>query len=104
VAARVVPQQPEHVVHGHGQLFRQHPLGIIGLTSGGDLGFPDEACYGAAKAAQVNYTMSAALELELARLGSAWRTSSPISLLTPPPDHGQRDHSSVTSRGAVTAA
>jgi 3-oxoacyl-[acyl-carrier protein] reductase len=36
---------------------------IIGLTSGGDLGFPDEVSYGAAKAAQVNYTMSAALEL-----------------------------------------
>jgi 3-oxoacyl-[acyl-carrier protein] reductase len=36
---------------------------IIGLTSGGDLGFPQEVSYGAAKAAQVNYTMSAALEL-----------------------------------------
>jgi 3-oxoacyl-[acyl-carrier protein] reductase len=36
---------------------------IIGLTSGGDLGFPAEVSYGAAKAAQVNYTMSAALEL-----------------------------------------
>jgi 3-oxoacyl-[acyl-carrier protein] reductase len=36
---------------------------IIGLTSGGDLGFPTEVSYGAAKAAQVNYTMSAALEL-----------------------------------------
>ncbi|HEY6294908.1 MAG TPA: SDR family oxidoreductase, partial [Streptosporangiaceae bacterium] len=39
---------------------------IIGLTSGGDLGFPDEVSYGAAKAAkaaQVNYTMSAAAEL-----------------------------------------
>jgi 3-oxoacyl-[acyl-carrier protein] reductase len=36
---------------------------IIGLTSGGDLGFPEEVTYGAAKAAQVNYTMSAALEL-----------------------------------------
>jgi 3-oxoacyl-[acyl-carrier protein] reductase len=35
----------------------------IGLTSGGDLGFPEEVSYGAAKAAQVNYTMSAALEL-----------------------------------------
>jgi 3-oxoacyl-[acyl-carrier protein] reductase len=40
---------------------------IIGLTSGGDLGFPEEVSYGAAKAAQVNYTMSAALEL--ARFG-----------------------------------
>jgi 3-oxoacyl-[acyl-carrier protein] reductase len=36
---------------------------IIGLTSGGELGFPGEVSYGAAKAAQVNYTMSAALEL-----------------------------------------
>jgi 3-oxoacyl-[acyl-carrier protein] reductase len=36
---------------------------IIGLTSGGDLGFPTEVSHGAAKAAQVNYTMSAALEL-----------------------------------------
>ena len=36
---------------------------IIGLTSGGDLGFPSEVSYGAAKAAQANYTMSAAIEL-----------------------------------------
>lgn len=36
---------------------------IIGLTSGGDLGFPEEVSYGAAKAAQTNYTISAALEL-----------------------------------------
>jgi 3-oxoacyl-[acyl-carrier protein] reductase len=36
---------------------------LIGLTSGGPLGFPGEVSYGAAKAAQVNYTMSAALEL-----------------------------------------
>ncbi len=36
---------------------------IIGLTSGGDLGFPQEVSYGAAKAAQTNYTMSAAFEL-----------------------------------------
>jgi 3-oxoacyl-[acyl-carrier protein] reductase len=36
---------------------------IIGLTSGGDLGFPEEVSYGAAKAAQNNYTMSAAVEL-----------------------------------------
>ena len=33
---------------------------IIGLTSGGELGFPEEVSYGAAKAAQENYTMSAA--------------------------------------------
>jgi 3-oxoacyl-[acyl-carrier protein] reductase len=36
---------------------------IIGLTSSGDLGFPQEVTYGAAKAAQVSYTMSAAAEL-----------------------------------------
>ncbi len=36
---------------------------IIGLTSGGALGFPGEVSYGAAKAAQENYTMSAAVEL-----------------------------------------
>jgi 3-oxoacyl-[acyl-carrier protein] reductase len=36
---------------------------IVGLTSGSDLGFPEEVSYGAAKAAQVNYTMSAAVEL-----------------------------------------
>jgi len=36
---------------------------LIGLTSGGDLGFPEEVSYGAAKAAQQNYTMSASLEL-----------------------------------------
>jgi 3-oxoacyl-[acyl-carrier protein] reductase len=36
---------------------------IIGLTSGGSMGFPDEVSYGAAKAALVNYAMSAALEL-----------------------------------------
>jgi 3-oxoacyl-[acyl-carrier protein] reductase len=36
---------------------------VIGLTSGDGLGFPEEVTYGAAKAAQVNYTMSAALEL-----------------------------------------
>jgi 3-oxoacyl-[acyl-carrier protein] reductase len=36
---------------------------IIGLTSGGPMGFPEEVSYGAAKAALVNYAMSAALEL-----------------------------------------
>ena len=36
---------------------------IIGLTSGGALGFPTEVSYGAAKAALENYTMSAAFEL-----------------------------------------
>jgi 3-oxoacyl-[acyl-carrier protein] reductase len=36
---------------------------IIGLTSGGADGFPEEVSYGAAKAAQVNFTLSAAAEL-----------------------------------------
>jgi 3-oxoacyl-[acyl-carrier protein] reductase len=36
---------------------------IIGLTSGGALGFPEEVSYGAAKAALESYAMSAALEL-----------------------------------------
>lgn len=36
---------------------------IVGLTSGGGLGFPEEVSYGAAKAAQSDYTMSAAVEL-----------------------------------------
>jgi 3-oxoacyl-[acyl-carrier protein] reductase len=36
---------------------------IIGMTSGGALGFPQEVSYGAAKAAQENYTMSASVEL-----------------------------------------
>ena len=36
---------------------------IVGLTSGGELGFPQEVSYGAAKAAQENYTMSASVEL-----------------------------------------
>ena len=35
---------------------------IVGLTSGGELGFPEEVSYGAAKAARENYTMSAAVE------------------------------------------
>jgi 3-oxoacyl-[acyl-carrier protein] reductase len=36
---------------------------IVGLTSGGPLGFPQEVSYGAAKAGLVNYAMSAAFEL-----------------------------------------
>jgi len=40
---------------------------IVGLTSGGPMGFPQEVSYGAAKAALENYTMSAATEL--ARFG-----------------------------------
>jgi 3-oxoacyl-[acyl-carrier protein] reductase len=36
---------------------------IVGLTSGGAIGFPEEVSYGAAKAALESYAMSAALEL-----------------------------------------
>lgn len=36
---------------------------ILGLTSGGPMGFPEEVSYGAAKSALENFTMSAALEL-----------------------------------------
>lgn len=36
---------------------------VIGLTSGGPEGFPEEVSYGAAKAGLVNYAMSAAFEL-----------------------------------------
>ena len=36
---------------------------IVGLTSGGPMGFPGEVSYGAAKAALENYTMSASTEL-----------------------------------------
>lgn len=36
---------------------------IVGLTSGGPLGFPSEVTYGAAKAAMDNYTLAAAAEL-----------------------------------------
>ena len=36
---------------------------IVGLTSGGPLGFPGEVSYGAAKAALESYAMSAAFEL-----------------------------------------
>jgi len=42
----------------HGQWGR-----IVGLTSGESHGFPEEVSYGAAKAAQVNLTLSAATEL-----------------------------------------
>lgn len=36
---------------------------IVGLTSGSASGFPGEVSYGAAKAAEVSYTLSAATEL-----------------------------------------
>ncbi|WP_180990563.1 SDR family NAD(P)-dependent oxidoreductase [Streptomyces malaysiensis] len=52
-----------------GELARRHRARgadwgrIVGLTSGGELGFPSEVSYGAAKAAQTDYTLSAAAEL-----------------------------------------
>ena len=51
------------------ELARRHALRgarwgrIVGLTSGGPTGFPNEVSYGAAKAALENYTMAAAFEL-----------------------------------------
>jgi 3-oxoacyl-[acyl-carrier protein] reductase len=59
---------------------------IIGLTSGGPLGSPDEVSYGAAKAALENYAMSAAIEL-----GSYGITSNVV-------------HPPVTDTGWVTDA
>ncbi len=59
---------------------------IIGLTSGGSLGFPEEVSYGAAKAALENYAMSAAIEL-----GSYGITSNVV-------------HPPVTDTGWVTDA
>jgi 3-oxoacyl-[acyl-carrier protein] reductase len=79
---------------------------IIGLTSGGDLGFPDEVSYGAAKAAQQNYTMSAALEL--AKFGvtanmvyppvtdTGWVTDAVREYVA-----GSRDHVHVATAGEV---
>jgi 3-oxoacyl-[acyl-carrier protein] reductase len=52
-----------------GELARRHAAReaswgrIVTLTSGGPDGFPEEVSYGAAKAALVNYTLSAATEL-----------------------------------------
>ena len=54
---------------------------IIGLTSGDADGFPEEVSYGAAKAAQVNFTLSAAAEL--ARYGVTANVRAP-------PDHRHR--------------
>jgi 3-oxoacyl-[acyl-carrier protein] reductase len=59
---------------------------IVGLTSGGPLGFPNEVSYGAAKSALENYTMAAAFEL--APLGIT------ANIVYPP----------VTDTGWVTAA
>jgi NAD(P)-dependent dehydrogenase (short-subunit alcohol dehydrogenase family) len=53
----VAPQQIPPGLEARSAAWRGH------LASGSDLGFPEEVSYGAAKAAQTNYTMSAALEL-----------------------------------------
>ncbi|MBX7158824.1 MAG: SDR family oxidoreductase [Acidimicrobiia bacterium] len=45
---------------------RRHRIGwgrVVSLTSGGNMGFPGQVSYGAAKAALENYTMSASVEL-----------------------------------------
>ena len=61
-AALLIAEFARRHVARHGDWGR-----IIGLTSGGTDGFPEEVSYGAAKAAQVNFTLSAATEL--ARFG-----------------------------------
>ena len=54
-AALLIAEFARRHVARHGDWGR-----IIGLTSGGPDGFPEEVSYGAAKAAQVNFTLSAA--------------------------------------------
>jgi 3-oxoacyl-[acyl-carrier protein] reductase len=57
-AALLIAEFARRHVARHGQWGR-----IVGLTSGEGDGFPEEVSYGAAKAAQVNFTLSAATEL-----------------------------------------
>jgi 3-oxoacyl-[acyl-carrier protein] reductase len=57
-AALMIAEFSNRLIDRDGQWGR-----IVGLTSGGSMGFPSEVTYGAAKAALENYTMSAALEL-----------------------------------------
>jgi 3-oxoacyl-[acyl-carrier protein] reductase len=61
-AALLIAEFAQRHLSRHGEWGR-----IIGLTSGEPDGFPEEVSYGAAKAAQVNFTLSAAMEL--ARFG-----------------------------------
>jgi 3-oxoacyl-[acyl-carrier protein] reductase len=68
---------------------------IIGLTSGGPLGFPTEISYGAAKAALENYTMSAAFEL--AEFGVTANIVYPPVTDTGWVDDAVRDHVEKTS-------
>ncbi len=70
---------------------------IIGLTSGGPMGFPGEVTYGAAKVALENYTMSAALELGDCGItanmvyppvtDTGWLTEDVRQFVTQSPDH-----------------
>jgi 3-oxoacyl-[acyl-carrier protein] reductase len=53
-AALLIAESAQRHVARHGEWGR-----IIGLTSGEPDGFPEEVSYGAAKAAQVNVTLSA---------------------------------------------
>lgn len=57
-AALLIAEFARRHIARHGRWGR-----IVGLTSGESDGFPDEVSYGAAKAAQVNFTLSAATEL-----------------------------------------
>ena len=57
-AALLIAEFARRHVARHGEWGR-----IVALTSGEADGFPEEVSYGAAKAAQVNFTLSAATEL-----------------------------------------
>ncbi|HWF16696.1 MAG TPA: SDR family NAD(P)-dependent oxidoreductase [Acidimicrobiales bacterium] len=57
-AALLIAEFARRHMARHGQWGR-----IVGLTSGEGNGLPEEVSYGAAKAAQVNFTLSAATEL-----------------------------------------
>ncbi len=71
---------------------------IVGLASGGPLGFPEEVSYGAAKAAQVNYTMSAALNWAVTASPPTWSTRrSPTRDGSPPPSRPSWQQTPTTS-------
>jgi 3-oxoacyl-[acyl-carrier protein] reductase len=61
-AALLIAEFAQRHIARHGQWGR-----IVGLTSGEEDGFPEEVSFGAAKAAQVSFTLSAGAEL--ARFG-----------------------------------
>ena len=70
---------------------------VVGLTSGGPMGFPGEVSYGAAKAALENYTMAAAVELAADGItanivyppvtDTGWVTDDVRRFVTDSPDH-----------------